>query len=335
MVPFARVFLIIFGMFSCSLAGEPLAGEEWNVGFRVIRISDPVIQDDIEVIVWYPTRAEAKTESIGKATLHVAKEAEPLAPSRGLILISHGFSGNSLGHNDTARFLAGRGYVVATPTHPDLQGLKSGKPEFDPLVARPRHVQLVIDGLWRHPLFKTGLQQSRIGIIGFSLGSYAALTAVGAKPDLSGLAAYCAINRDDALLCSSRASQRLSEIVPDLNPQGDSRIEGVVLLAPAYGPLFSEKSLADAEVPVRLFSAEKDLELDNRYNAQHFEKLLPNVAPMKVIKDAGHFVFMAPCPEPLKRAVPLICEDAESVDRVAVHQKLNEEIAKFFNEVLD
>ena len=85
---------------------------------------------------------------------------------------------------------------------------------------------------------------------------------------------------------------------------------------------------------MRLFSAEKDQELNNRYNAQHFEEFLPNTASIEVIKDAGHFVFMAPCPEGLKRAVPFICEDAESVDRVAVHQKLNRDIAKFFNEVL-
>jgi len=33
-------------------------------------------------------------------------------------------------------------------------------------------------------------------------------------------------------------------------------------------------------------------------------------------------------------AVPAICEDAASVDRVALHQKLNGDIAEFFNEVL-
>jgi len=56
---------------------------------------------------------------------------------------------------------------------------------------------------------------------------------------------------------------------------------------------FSEKSLAEIKIPVQLFSAEKDQELDNRYNVQYFAKLLPNTTPIQVVKGAGHFVFMA------------------------------------------
>lgn len=330
MTLFARIFLI-FGVFSGSAA----LAEEWNVGFRSIQVSDPAIHYDIEVAVWYPTQTEAKQESIGSAILNVARDSEPLASIKGLILISHGFSGNSLGHNDTAQYLARHGYVVATPTHPDLKGLKSGKAEFDPLVARPRHTQLIIDELLNHPSLKTNLHQNRIGIIGFSLGTYTALTVIGAKPDLSGLATYCAVNAQDTLLCSPQANQRFSAIAPNLTSQRDNRIGGAVLLAPAYGPLFSKNALANVKIPVQLFSAEKDQELNNRYNAQHFEELLPNTTSTEVIKDASHFVFMAPCPEKLKRAVPFICEDTEPVDRVAVHQKLNRDIAKFFDEMME
>jgi predicted dienelactone hydrolase len=329
----ARHFLI-FGVISHFLIGNAALAEEWSVGFKNIQIFDPVIQYDIEVAIWYPTQDKAKQESIGPEILDVARDARPLDSSQGLILISHGFSGNFLGHNDTAQFLARLGYVVAAPTHPDLQGLKSGKPAFDPLVIRPRHIQLLIDELLNHPSLKTKFRQSRVGVIGFSLGTYTALTAIGAKPDLSGLAEYCAVNIKDALLCSPQASRRFSTIAPNLISQRDNHIGGAVLLAPAYGPLFSEKSLADIDIPVQLFSAEKDLELDNQYNVWHFEKFISNTAPAEVIKDAGHFVFMAPCSERLKQAVPLICEDSKSVDRIAVHQKLNLGIAKFFDEVL-
>lgn len=330
---FSRSFLILSLFFCFHMGGAALA-EEWDVGFKAIQVSDPAVHYDIEVAVWYPTQTKAKKESIGSAILHVAMGAELSVPTQGLILISHGFSGNSLGHNDTAQFLARLGYVVATPTHPDLKGLKSGKAEFDPLVARPRQILLIIDELLTHPLLKTSLHQNRIGIIGFSLGTYTALTAIGAKPDLSGLATYCALNVQDALLCSPKANQRFSAIAPNLTSRRDNRIGGAVLLAPAYGPLFSKNALANVKIPVQLFSAEKDQELNNRYNAQYFEEFLPNTTSTEVIKDAGHFVFMAPCPEKLKQAVPFICEDTESVDRVAVHQKLNRDIAKFFSEVL-
>lgn len=327
---FTRVFLIFSALYVSSVPAE-----EWNVGFTTIGVSDSVVDYDIEVAIWYPTEAKVKGETIGPTTLQLAKGAPPLVSSQNLILISHGFSGNFLGHNDTAQYLARLGYVVATPTHPDLQGLKSGNPEFDPLVARPRHIQLIIDELLNHPSFEANLNQNHIGIIGFSLGTYTALTALGATPDFSGLAAYCAVNTQDVLLCSSQAKQRFSTIESNLALQRDNRFGGAVLLAPAYGPIFPEKSLANIATSVQLFSAENDQELDSRYNAQYFKESLPNIASTAIIKDAGHFVFMAPCPEELKRVVPFICSDTESVDRVMVHQKLNRDIAKFFKEVLD
>ena len=329
----ARHFLIV-GVIACFLTGKVALAEEWNVGLKNVQVFDPVIQHDVSVAIWYPTQDRAKQESIGPVTLDVARDARPLASSQGLIIISHGFSGNFLGHNDTAQYLAKQGYVVATPTHPDLQGLKSGKPAFDPLVIRPRHIQLFMDELVDHPALTTTFRQRRVGVIGFSLGAYTALTSVGAKPDLSGLADYCAVNVTDALLCSPQARRRLSIIAPYLTAYRDSRIGAAVLMAPAYGPLFSEKSLADVDIPVQLFSAEKDQELDNQYNVWRFEKFMPNTAPVEVIKDAGHFVFMAPCSERLKQAVPFICEDRQSVDRIAVHQKLNRDITTFFDKVL-
>ena len=329
----ARFFLIPIFLIG-SLLGHSALAEEWSVGFKNIQVYDPEFLDSIEVAVWYPTQAKTKKEAIGPLTFHLAIGAEMPNSSKGLILISHGFSGNAFGHNDTAQHLASQGYVVASPTHPDLQGLKSGKPKLDPLVARPRQVKLVIDELLIHPFFEKSLRPHRIGLVGFSLGTYTALAAVGAKPDLSGLASYCANNGKDGLLCSPQASRRLSAIAPHLAPLQDERISAAVLLAPAYGPFFNANSLSAVEIPVKLFTAEKDTELDNRYNALHFEKNLPNATSLEIIKDAGHFVFLAPCPEGLKRAVPFLCEDAESVDRIAIHQKLNRDIVGFFNKAL-
>ncbi len=326
----SRMFLLLTAFYASSSLAD-----EWTTGFTMIKVSDEVVDYEVDVAIWYPTQIQAKKETIGSAILYVAKGAKPLPISNGLIIISHGFSGDYLGHNNIAQFLAKLGYVVATPTHPDLIGLKSGKSEFDPLVARPRHIQLIIDELWNHPSFKASVTQNRIGIIGFSLGTYTALMTIGAAPDFSGLASYCAENMKDNLLCSPRAKKRFSAIETNILPQRDSRIGGAVLLAPAYGPLFPEASLTSLETSVQLFSAENDQELDNRYNAKYFEEFLPNIESIETIKDAGHFVFMAPCPKELKRVVPYICKDADSVDRAMVHQKLNREIANFFKEALE
>lgn len=213
-------------------------------------------------------------------------------------------------------------------------GLRSGRVEFDPLVARPRHIKLIIDELLNESSFRTILPQKRIGIIGFSLGAYTALNASGAQPDFSGLAAYCEIESQDFLLCGVQARQRLSTISSNFTSRMDSRIGGVVLLAPAYGPLFTENSFTNVTTPVRIYSAEKDEELDGQHHAKHFEKLLSSRVLHKIVKNAGHFVFISPCSSKLKLAVPTICNDDKFVDRVEIHWNLNRDFISFFKEVL-
>lgn len=229
-----------------------MIAKEWSVGLRLTKIHDPVIHKAIEVALWYSTLAAAKEEQIGPAMLRVALNAEPIKSMRGLALISHGFSGSFLGHNDMAQFLAQNGYVVVTPTHPDRQGLATQQPGLDPLVLRPRQIRLVLNEVLNDQLFKTTLPRDRVGSIGYSLGSHTALVTIGAKPDVNGLAAYCVEKADEHVLCSAGANRRFAAIGPHLVAQADSRIKGAVLLTPAYGPLFRRESLTNIAVPVQL-----------------------------------------------------------------------------------
>lgn len=311
-----------------------LSAEEWNVGFTKFSVHDSVINSDVEVAIWYPTSAAAVEAVMDLITLKVASDADPVDSVRGLILLSHGFSGNFLSHYDTAQYLARHGYVVATPNHPDLEGIKSGRLEFDPLVARPRHVQLIIDQLLNRPLFKASLHDAGIGIIGFSMGAYTALTSLGVIPDVSGLPAYCDLESGDELLCSARARQRLLTVTSQVAVPLRTNISGAVLLAPAYGPLFSEKSFSNYKTPVKVFSAENDAALKGQHHAKHFEKLLSAWGSHEAIKGAGHFVFLAPCSSKLKLVVPMLCKDPKAIDRVEVHRKLNKAIVDFYEGIL-
>lgn len=316
------------------LVGGAALSDEWNVGLRMVRLPDPVMQHELEVAVWYPTQAKVKEEAVGMAILQVAKNSDLLPESKGLILISHGFSGNFLGHKDTAQYLAKNGYIVATFTHADLPGLTSGIPELDPLIFRPRQIALIIDGVSRHPLFKSRLRNKSVGFVGFSLGAYTGLIAAGAKPDLSSLEEYCATGPRDFLLCSEAARQRFTSIRSLLASVPATDISAAVLLAPAYGPLFSDKSFATVSIPMRLISAEKDEEIDNRFNAQHFRNVASERVTHEVIEGAGHYIFMAPCSDQLKLAVPVICEDPDSIDRIEIHKRLNKDITLFFDKLL-
>lgn len=334
MISLNRKVSLIFIVQSIFLSNI-LSAETINIGLRVIQVSDPIIETTFDLALWYPTHTKPQKENLNGVTLNIAKDAEPLEDFKGLIIISHGFSGNFLSHNDTAQHLAQLGYIVATPTHLDFTGLKSRKKEYDPLVARPRQIQLSINEVIKNKNFKSHNFEGDIGIIGFSLGSYTALAAAGAKPSLKGLSSYCSENTTDILLCSENAHRRFKEIESQLIKPAKSPISAAVLLGPAYGPIFSEQSLKEIKIPVRLFAAEKDQELNNELNAIHFESSLSNTKEVNFIKNAGHFIFIAPCTKKLKIIVPALCVDPKNVDREAIHLKLNNDIANFFKQTLN
>jgi hypothetical protein len=52
------------------------------------------------------------------------------------------------------------------------------------------------------------------------------------------------------------------------------------------------------------------------------------------IENAGHFSCIAPFPEALRQTVGPAAQDPAGVDRVALHQRLNTEIATFLAHTL-
>ena len=296
-------------------------GKELSIKFEAIQIWQSSDNSALEVGVWRQVSSNKGQSDPSTVTL------------KGLIVISHGFSGNFQGHRDTAEALAREGYLVAAPTHADLDGLRLGRPDSDPLLVRPKQVDQMIRYLIKDSSFKDPSLQDNIGMVGFSLGAYTALVSAGAKPEFSPLTKYCKIKPKDALLCSEQSRQRLSSLGKYESLKRTYKIKGAVLLAPAYGPLFDRNSLAEVTLPIKIYHAEKDRELDQRFNTNHFLRTLPKRPTLKIVKDAGHFVFMAPCGNSLKKAVPHICIDAPSVDRAAIHQKMNKEIIQFFHQV--
>ena len=190
-------FVIFLAMSSKAVA------QESNIGFQSITVLDTQIDQEIDVALWYPTDAISKEEQVGPTTLQIALDAPSIPNIKGMVLISHGFSGSFLGHSDTAAYLAQNGYVVVTPTHPDEQGLAAGRPELDPLALRPRQLRLLLDELLAERLPET----NNIAIIGFSLGAYTALSVLGATPDLTKLETYCSSVADE-LLCSPQMAAR-------------------------------------------------------------------------------------------------------------------------------
>ena len=50
----------------------------------------------------------------------------------------------------------------------------------------------------------------------------------------------------------------------------------------------------------------------------------------RVVPNAGHFAFLAPCSASLAAMVPDICRDPAGFDRTAFHRELNPAVVTFF-----
>ncbi|MNP52794.1 hypothetical protein D3C76_1472090 [compost metagenome] len=54
----------------------------------------------------------------------------------------------------------------------------------------------------------------------------------------------------------------------------------------------------------------------------------------RLLTGAGHFVFMARCDEEQHARMPVLCKDAEGVDRRHIHHSLQRDTAAFFSQTL-
>ena len=318
------------------LAGlaAPGAPDTPSIGLLRLTVTPPTGGAPIPTLVWYPASATPVETALGPYVVAVAPNAAPNPGRWPLVVISHGTGGAGTNHYDIARALVERGFIVATPTHPgdnfrDTSAFGTTRQLYD----RPRHVTLVIDALLVHPVLGAHVDPDRIAAIGHSAGGYTALVLAGGVPDLERVSRYYREHPDDPVL-------RLGSITRDPTsaaPPGelrDSRVKAIVLMAPVLGVAFAPDGLARVTVPVKLYVAERDELVVPAANAERIRALLPRPPELEVVPGAGHYVFIAPCPDGLRREVPIICTDAPGVDRAKLHARFGVEIADFLRRAL-
>ena len=326
---FLFVLATVFGLLGGSLS--PHASEApFSSGITLDEFADTATGKTISVAIFYPTNALEQITKLGPVSLSVAMNAVPADGKHPFIVLSHGYQGAGLGHRTTARYLARRGYIVATPTHPgDNYKDQSSIGTVDQFTGRPRHISLVIDGVLKHQRLAKSVDR-RIGLIGFSAGGYGVVAAVGAKPDLNEWRPYCDDHRDDRVYCPAPATNFPAQLPIKV----ESRIGAVVAMSPGFGMLFDAEALSTIDVPIRLYRAEKD-QVNSFELVRRFEQFLPADTTEKVVvKNANHFAFLSPCSKSQKARALIICGDPEGFDRDSFQRQLNAEIDEFFTRTL-
>ncbi|TWA72178.1 putative dienelactone hydrolase [Azospirillum baldaniorum] len=245
-----------------------------------------------------------------------------------LVVVSHGSGGSAFGHADTAMALARRGYVVAAVHH-------RGNAFDDDRDAgtermwrkRPAQLSVTLDHVLAEPDLAGRLDGERVGALGFSAGGYTVLVAAGGVAELARIAAHCRTPPAGERFCHLG-----NEETPARIEARDPRIRAAVLMAPVGVP-FSKDGLAGVTIPVRLYRAERDEQIAAS-QPEDLRDRLPVPPEYKVVRDAGHFAFLMPVPAAIAAEVGLPARDPPGFDRAAFHERLNAEIADFFDRAL-
>lgn len=285
--------------------------------------------EPLDIAIWYPSDAPAHEVAMGPIRQSVAIGGPVKGSHLPLIVVSHGTGGYKLSHFDTAIALADAGYVVAAVTHTGDNYRDTSRSVF--IMDRPRHITRVIDYMLNDWSGKDVLDADQVGMFGHSAGGFTTLISIGGQPDFSTIQPFC-VSHASHFVC-----QLISKGIPEDYIQRtlhestyDSRIKAAVVAAPAMGFTFSAASLVGVHIPVQLWRAEQDQILPSPWYAQVVHDAMHGKDDYRVVENAGHFDFLAPCSEAMEKIAPAICASAPGFDRTAFHAHFHAAMIDFF-----
>jgi predicted dienelactone hydrolase len=198
-----------------------------------------------------PKRPNTPFQFNGRA----ARDAAPQADSRyPLVIVSHGYPGSRLQMSYLTENLASKGYVVVAIDH--LESTRADKAAFASTLLNRRLDDLfVLDTVaaWARPgsgHFLSGVVDAdNAALIGYSMGGYGALNAVGAGVS----AAAAAYVPGGALAINQQGN-------PQYEAARDARIKAVVAFAPWGGAhkVWDAAGLAGVRTPLLFISGDQD-----------------------------------------------------------------------------
>jgi predicted dienelactone hydrolase len=244
-----------------------------------------------------------------------------------------------------ATYLASQGYIVAAVNHHGNNGLEPYVPKgFLHYWERPQDLTVVLNQLLAVSIFGAHINPNQIGAAGFSLGGYTVIAMAGGITNIQllindfrklGFDIETAIPpefTDHSAFMKEFDS--LSDQTPAANASyRDQRIKAVFTLAPVLGAAFSPQGLSLIDIPVKIIVGEADQFAPASANAAYFANHIRN-SELTILEKVSHYTFLAEATDAGKRELPMLCLDAEGVNRVSIHQLVNERAIEFFNENL-
>jgi predicted dienelactone hydrolase len=237
-----------------------------------------------------------------------------------------------------AQALAGNGFIVAAVDHWGNTYDNKIPPEFVRPWQRPLDISFILTALLADPLVGPVIDRNRIGAIGFSYGGYTVLALAGAVADYpTMLHAYKTVDRKEMEvpempglihLLEDSTIQEQTKHIPMLK---DKRIRAFFAISPGVGPGFvNRRQMATIDRPVFIVGSQSDSIAPVRTNAANYHRLIAGSGYYEFPGRTGHYVMLGEANDQLKKSWPTGFLDDPSVDRHAVHLKVDSLAVDFF-----
>lgn len=228
-----------------------------------------------------------------------------------MVLFSHGSGarGNSMAWIATA--LAENGFLVIAPNHPGTTSGDSTPQDTPKIWERTDDISTIVTSLTTNAEWSGSIDESRIGVLGFSLGGTTAMELAGARASLDAYVQYC-IDYANSMDCRWFVGERGYKDgkpvdVPKLDlrtvdrprfeqSNHDPRIRTAVLVDPGLEVAFTGESLAGIDIPLSFINLGSVGKIPVAVLSDELSKKVPGATYVQV-DDADHFSFLPVCKE--------------------------------------
>lgn len=294
----------------------------------------------IAASIWYPAENPTYRAPVGDGPIFdptfafigpaIADGEHPL------VLLSHGSGGNSDSLGWLTSGLVADGAIVLAVNHPGSTSGDSSPRRSVDLDARAKDLSAALDMVLSDPAFSPSIDESRIGVVGFSLGGSTALGLGGVRFQGAVQDENCATGPEAADCVFFRLGNVRFADYPGYDADArDPRISRAVVVDPGFGGSVKTESLQGALAGMTLINlgdTDRLSAADVGPDGNNLAGRLPDATYVE-IAPANHFTFLGTCKP---RAAELlleegddpICTDPEGADRAAVHGRLVEIIAE-------
>lgn len=330
-----------FYLLSLCLVSTISYGQIYNAGERSMVSHDSLRNRQIKIEIWYPT---LETDSLHTKTTDLPFVLEPTIRDAAfaskkfpLVFLSHGTGGNRFSLAWLAISLAKKGYIAVAPDHWGNTFDNKIPEYFVRYWERPLDISFLLTSLLKNNEINRFIDPEKIAIAGFSFGGYTSLALAGADLD-------CNLLKQNAGTPEGKKEFYVPEFGDLRNLIGqigcdnvqkkfkDRRIKAFIAMSPALGLGFSSsEQTKDVDSPVLIFGTENDRIAPIKTNAEYYSKLIKSSSFILLEGKVGHYVFLNEASEGLKKEARKYYTDDSTVDRVAIHKKVENDVISFLN----